>query len=32
VAAAIDRGSLRILSSSAAYNLRGDFEPEATRR
>jgi chemotaxis family two-component system sensor kinase Cph1 len=30
VAAAIDRGSLRILSSSAAYNVRGDFEPEAT--
>jgi MEDS: MEthanogen/methylotroph, DcmR Sensory domain len=30
VAAAIDRGSLRILSSNAAYNVRGDFDPEET--
>jgi hypothetical protein len=27
---AIDRGALRILSSNAAYSVRGDFEPEET--
>jgi DcmR-like sensory protein len=30
VAATTERGALRILSSDAAYNVRGDFDPEET--